>query len=33
MTELTSHEATTAEVDQLVLCLFAMISDRLEKAI
>jgi phosphate transport system protein len=32
MTELASHEATTAEVDQLVLCLFAMISDRLERA-
>ena len=32
MTEPTSHEATTAEVDQLVLCLFAMISDRLEQA-
>jgi phosphate transport system protein len=32
MTELASHEATTAEVDQLVLCLFGMIADRLERA-
>lgn len=32
MTDVTSHEAKTAEIDQLVLCLFAMISDRLEKA-
>lgn len=32
MTELASDQTTTAEVDQLVLCLFEMISDRLEKA-
>lgn len=32
MTELASPKSVTDEVDQLVMCLFAMISDRLEKA-